>query len=74
MCREGVARGVAIWYNQSIQLVQPVLLSDRIHTRLRDQILSGELAPGAAVASERRLSDQLGASRHAVREALKRLQ
>jgi len=69
-----VARGVAIWYNQSIQLVQPVLLSDRIHARLRDQILSGELAPGAAVPSERRLSDQLGASRHAVREALKRLQ
>jgi len=51
-----------------------VLLSDRIHARLRDQILSGELAPGAAVPSERRLSDQLGASRHAVREALKRLQ
>jgi len=74
VCREGVARGVAIWYNQSIQLVQPVLLSDRIHARLRDQILSGELAPGAAVPSERRLSDQLGASRHAVREALKRLQ
>ncbi len=66
--------GVAIWYNQSTQLVQPVLLSDRIHTRLRDQILSGELAPGAAVPSERRLSEQLGASRHAVREALKRLQ
>jgi len=65
---------VAIWYNQSTQLVQPVLLSDRIHARLRDQILSGELAPGAAVPSERRLSDQLGASRHAVREALKRLQ
>ena len=63
-----------IWYNQSIQLVQPVLLSDRIHARLRDQILSGELAPGAAVPSERRLSEQLGASRHAVREALKRLQ
>jgi len=51
-----------------------VLLSDRIHARLRDQILAGELAPGAAVPSERRLSDQLGTSRHAVREALKRLQ
>jgi DNA-binding FadR family transcriptional regulator len=51
-----------------------VLLSDRIHTQLRDQILEGELAPGAAVPSERRLSERLGASRHAVREALKRLQ
>ena len=64
----------AIWYNQSIQLVQPVLLSDRIHTQLRAEILSGALPPGAAVPSERRLSEQLGASRHAVREALKRLQ
>jgi DNA-binding FadR family transcriptional regulator len=62
------------WYNQRALLVQPVLLSDRIHTRLRDQILSGELPPGAPVPSERRLSEQLGASRHAVREALKRLQ
>jgi DNA-binding FadR family transcriptional regulator len=63
-----------IWYNQSIQLVQPVLLSDRIHARLRADILSGALAPGAAVPSERRLAEELGASRHAVREALKRLQ
>ena len=62
------------WYNQCIELVQPVLLSDRIHTDLRDRILSGALAPGATVPSERRLSEQLGASRHAVREALKRLQ
>jgi DNA-binding FadR family transcriptional regulator len=51
-----------------------VLLSDRIHTGLRADILSGALAPGAAVPSERRLSEDLGASRHAVREALKRLQ
>ena len=51
-----------------------MLLSDRIHAQLRADILSGALAPGAAVASERRLSEQLGASRHAVREALKRLQ
>jgi GntR family transcriptional regulator, transcriptional repressor for pyruvate dehydrogenase complex len=63
-----------IWYNQFSQLVQPVLLSDRIHARLRADILSGDLPPGAAVPSERRLSEQLGASRHAVREALKRLQ
>jgi GntR family transcriptional regulator, transcriptional repressor for pyruvate dehydrogenase complex len=63
-----------IWYNQSAQLVQPVLLSDRIHAQLRADIISGALAPGAAVPSERRLSEQLGASRHAVREALKRLQ
>jgi GntR family transcriptional repressor for pyruvate dehydrogenase complex len=51
-----------------------VLLSDRIHAGLRADILSGALPPGAPVPSERRLSEQLGASRHAVREALKRLQ
>ena len=51
-----------------------MLLSDRIHAGLRADILSGVLPPGAAVPSERRLSEQLGASRHAVREALKRLQ
>jgi len=62
------------WYNQSTQLVLPVLLSDRIHAGLRAQILAGHLAPGAAVPSERRLAEQLGAGRHAVREALKRLQ
>jgi DNA-binding FadR family transcriptional regulator len=50
------------------------LLSDRIHTQLRADILSGALPPGAAVPSERRLAEELGASRHAVREALKRLQ
>jgi GntR family transcriptional repressor for pyruvate dehydrogenase complex len=51
-----------------------VLLSDRIHTGLRADILSGALPAGAAVPSERRLAQQLGAGRHAVREALKRLQ
>ena len=49
-------------------------LSGRIHARLRADILTGRLAPGAALPSERRLSDDLDASRHAVREALKRLQ
>ena len=51
-----------------------MLLSDRIHARLRADILSGALPPGSAVPSERRLAEQLGAGRHAVREALKRLQ
>jgi DNA-binding FadR family transcriptional regulator len=50
------------------------LASSAVHQRLRAQILSGELAPGDAVPSERSLSDELGVNRHAVREALKRLQ
>ena len=49
-------------------------LSERVHERLRRQILDGELAPGDAVPSERRLAEDLGVNRHAVREALKRLE
>jgi GntR family transcriptional repressor for pyruvate dehydrogenase complex len=49
-------------------------ISDTVHALLRERILSGELPPGAAVPSERDLSEQLGVNRHAVREALNRLQ
>jgi len=50
------------------------LASAEVHRRLREQILDGELAPGDRVPSERALAEQLGVNRHAVREALKRLQ
>jgi GntR family transcriptional regulator, transcriptional repressor for pyruvate dehydrogenase complex len=49
-------------------------LSGQIHARLRAEILSGRYEPGDALPSERRLSEELEANRHAVREALKRLQ
>ena len=49
-------------------------VSGRIHDDLRDAILAGRLPAGDPLPSERRLSDDHGASRHAVREALKRLQ
>ena len=49
-------------------------VSERIHADLRRDILLGRLAPGDALPSERRLSEDLGVNRHAVREALKRLQ
>src|SRR3954468_710360 len=49
-------------------------VSSRVHARLRADILSGLYDAGDALPSERRLSEDLGASRHAVREALKRLQ
>jgi GntR family transcriptional repressor for pyruvate dehydrogenase complex len=49
-------------------------VSDTVHTHLRDAILAGELAPGAVVPSERELSERLGVNRHAVREAISRLQ
>ncbi len=49
-------------------------VSDVVHDRLRTSILEGELAPGDAVPSERVLATELGVNRHAVREALKRLE
>jgi DNA-binding FadR family transcriptional regulator len=49
-------------------------LSDQIHEALRREILEGALAPGDAVPSERALAEKFGVNRHAVREALKRLQ
>lgn len=48
--------------------------SDLVHERLRGDILDGTLAPGDAVPSERALAEELGVNRHAVREALKRLE
>ena len=51
-----------------------VTLSGQIHACLRGSILGGEYAPGDALPSERKLSEELETNRHAVREALKRLQ
>jgi DNA-binding FadR family transcriptional regulator len=52
----------------------PPLASDSVHSRLRADIIEGRLAAGDPLPSERALSEQLGVNRHAVREALKRLQ
>src|SRR4051794_15962071 len=49
-------------------------LSGQIYSRLRAEILGDRYAAGDALPSERRLSEELEANRHAVREALKRLQ
>lgn len=46
--------------------------SDRVYERLRDEILDGELAPGAVLA-EVEQSTRLGVSRTPVREAFSRL-
>lgn len=50
------------------------LRSDEVHDDLRRRILGRELAPGDAIPSERVLAERLGVNRHAVREAIKRLQ
>jgi DNA-binding FadR family transcriptional regulator len=49
-------------------------LSEAIFVRLRDGILGGRPAAGEPLASERVLAHELGCNRHAVREAVKRLQ
>jgi DNA-binding FadR family transcriptional regulator len=49
-------------------------VSSSIFATLRGDILGGALAPGDALPSERTLSERLGCNRHAVREAVKRLQ
>lgn len=47
--------------------------SAAIHDDLRTAILDGRVAPGEALPSERELAREAQASRHVVREALKRL-
>lgn len=49
-------------------------VSDQLFARLRDQILTGQIAPGEPLPSERDLAVDYGVNRHAVREAVKRLQ
>src|SRR4051812_7538006 len=48
--------------------------SEQVHAQLRSEILGGRFAPGDALPSERKLSEDLETNRHAIREALKRLQ
>jgi DNA-binding FadR family transcriptional regulator len=49
-------------------------LPDAVYAALSERILAGELAPGDALPSERLLSEDFGVNRHAIREAMKRLQ
>ncbi|MGF1425725.1 FadR/GntR family transcriptional regulator [Kitasatospora sp. LaBMicrA B282] len=49
-------------------------VSDQLFSLLRDRILSGALPAGEALTAERDLAAEFGVNRHAVREAVKRLQ
>ncbi|MFJ3714956.1 FadR/GntR family transcriptional regulator [Streptomyces sp. NPDC090057] len=49
-------------------------VSDQLFAVLRDRILDGGLPPGSALMAERELASEFGVNRHAVREAVKRLQ
>jgi len=56
-------------------VVQPVRRSvpEQVFEQIATDVLSGEMRPGEALPSERRLAEVFGASRPAVREGLKRL-
>jgi GntR family transcriptional regulator, transcriptional repressor for pyruvate dehydrogenase complex len=49
-------------------------LPDKVFEQLSGEIVAGAYAPGAALPSERELSEQLHVNRHVVREAVKRLE
>jgi len=51
-----------------------IAVSDAVYTRLAEQILSGRVPAGEPLPSERELALAFGVNRHAIREALKRLQ
>jgi DNA-binding FadR family transcriptional regulator len=45
-----------------------------VYRQLRDAILDGSLAPGTSLAGERVLAEQFAVNRHAIREAMRRLE
>ncbi len=53
---------------------RPGPVSQRVHETLRRDILEGKLEAGSPLPSERVLAEEFGVNRHAVREALKRLE
>jgi DNA-binding FadR family transcriptional regulator len=55
-------------------VLRPATVADAVFTRLRDAVLSGDLAPGDPLPGERDLAVSFGVNRHAVREALRRLE
>jgi GntR family transcriptional regulator, transcriptional repressor for pyruvate dehydrogenase complex len=55
-------------------VLRPATVADAVFTRLRDAVLSGELTPGDPLPGERDLAVSFGVNRHAVREALRRLE
>ena len=54
--------------------VQRRSVSDEVFAELRDAILTGRFQPGDTLPPERELAASFAVNRHAVREALKRLQ
>ncbi|MBJ8346768.1 FadR/GntR family transcriptional regulator [Antrihabitans sp. YC2-6] len=58
----------------SISPIPRAAISDAVFAQLVDEILSGRLAPDDPLPAERDLAESFEVNRHAVREALKRVQ
>jgi DNA-binding FadR family transcriptional regulator len=57
-----------------LRAIENTSLADQVFEQLTGEIVSGRLAPGATIPSERALSDLFAVNRHVVREATKRLE
>jgi GntR family transcriptional repressor for pyruvate dehydrogenase complex len=60
--------------NSAIEPIRRVKLYEEVAARIRDLIASGELAPGQALPSERKLAEQLKVGRAVIREAIRQLE
>src|ERR687889_349927 len=57
-----------------IEPIRRVKLYEEVASRTRDLIVSGELRPGQALPSERKLAEQFKVGRAVIREAIRRLE
>ncbi len=58
----------------AIEPIRRVKLYEEVAARIRDLIASGELGPGRALPSERRLAEQFKVGRAVIREAIRQLE
>lgn len=58
----------------TVEPIKRVKLYEEVADRIRKLIASGELLPGQALPSERRLSEQFGVGRAIIREAIRQLE
>src|ERR687893_2181939 len=60
--------------NSAIEPIRRIKLYEEVAARIRGLIASGELGPGQALPSERRLAEQFKVGRAVIREAIRRLE
>ncbi len=60
--------------NSAIEPIKRVKLYEEVAARIRGLIASGELGPGQALPSERKLAEQLKVGRAVIREAIRQLE